>query len=95
MRNRKIGLSIDINDSSLESSSSYDLNYVSGYYVHNSGSDTHFKRRIEISGDDSQKTIISVVVWSGASFPSGVSLSNCNTKNNCAFTEISLYDWSQ
>ncbi len=86
---------MDINDSALDSSSSFDLYYSSGYYVHEGGSSTHFRRKIIISGDTSQKVITSVVVWSGADFPSNASLNSCNSTTKCAYTEVTLYDWSQ
>jgi type IV pilus modification protein PilV len=75
-----------------------------GFYEHCSGMDTKFFRKIDISGDDSQKTVSVMVVWNGRSNNTftewkdpniNLTYETCNTANKCAYTEDVLTSWAE
>lgn len=92
----------DINSSDVKSCNNgqdFSLYYSNlSYYDHNSsGTQTKFKRKIEVLYDTGTRasaksaTITSIVIW-GNSFPS---ISSCNAVNRCVYTEIVLTKWGE
>lgn len=70
------------------------LKYNSGTfkYEHISGTNTKFLRQVIIANGATadEKSIISMVTWSGVSFPA---VASCNTGNQCAYAQETLTKW--
>lgn len=52
---------------------------------------TRFSRQVVIQGAGTDRTVTSMVIWAGSSFP--VSVNNCTTASRCAYTQITLTEW--
>ena len=84
---------IDVEDINLQCDGNYLLKRTSGgFYNHFSGENTKFSRKIVISGDSNQKVVTSYVIW-GQVFPGNIS--DCNTKEKCAYTQTFLNKWKE
>ena len=69
------------------------LKLSGGLYEHGgSGSATKFSREIIVSGNTDTRTVTSVVVWGGSSFPGTVSESTCSLSDHCSFTTTLLQE---
>lgn len=93
------GQKIDNLDITLTTSGSSTLTLNSNnYYIHSTtGTKTKYARKIDVSGDENQRVILSMVVWNGKSSNqfSGLTKSNCNADNKCAYAEDVLTNWGE
>lgn len=64
------------------------------FYVHSAaGTQTKFSRKIVVEGSGADRTITSIVIWGGGSFPSGpVNTTTCNKSNRCYFVRSVLQE---
>lgn len=88
------GCKIDFNDSGCSSGSFLLRIDSNGFYQYDSGSNTHFTRKIIItSGTQSGVSgvvVSSVVGWDGQS----KDVSNCDSSHKCVYAQIFLTDWN-
>jgi len=93
---------IDYSSSSITTCSrplSEETLYLSGinYRITPPGNSTKFKRKIDIdyapdgNGAANTATVTSMVIW-GNAFPA-LPVTNCNTANKCAYTQVVLTKW--
>lgn len=88
---------VDINSTSINGGDcgnvSKQLNIVNiagaGYYMHDNGTSTKFRRTISLNYDNNNLIVTSFVSWDG----NNPDTADCKVENKCVFSESTLTDW--
>lgn len=93
---------VDYNDTSIDGGEcgneySKELYLQGGFYAHDGGESTKFKRRIEFDFNGANEVIVTSVVYWGASIPPEgfVDSSNCSVSSRCAYVRTTLSRWGE
>lgn len=63
-----------------------------GFYAHSGVVNTKFQRKIIIADSGADKSVGSMVIWNGNSFPA---VSACNTSSKCAYAQSTLSTYGE
>lgn len=74
--------------------SRYTLQYSGGFYQYNNTADEKFSRYIFVDYNGSTTALVrSFVYWGTYTPPATGNSSDCNSANDCVFTEVNLMNW--